>query len=47
MLTIGIMMICSAFLGAFVNQIIFFWELYPIKEEKSVPLYITKKVDFE
>ena len=33
-------------LATIVTKIIDFWYSHPVKEEKSTPFYITKKLDF-
>lgn len=47
LLTIFLMMVESAILALMVRQIMILWNLHPIEEEKSSPLYITKRIDFE
>jgi len=44
MASIILVLITSASIAKLIETIIDFWYSFPLKEEKSIPIYITKEV---
>jgi len=36
--------LCSFYIGVFAHIVLSLWQAFPIEEERSIPIYITKEI---